>query len=144
MARETKTIEVSGRQYQIKHMPGTAARRLFHRLVRTAGPTLKTNIEQIVEVMTAEEKIGEAAAAAKLSGLFLDIVGAIPPDLEEALFSAFIPQCKWLNDGIPVDMIEEIFDDHFAGDVLGQDAWLIQCMKHNFLGFLSSERKPPS
>lgn len=145
MARETKTIEISGNKYDIKQLGGTAARRLFHRLMRTAGPKLANDIEQIAEIASNPAKIGEVKAAAKLSGLFINVVAAIPEDLEEALFSAFIASSKWLqSEELAVQLNVEIFDEHFAGNPLGQDAWLAQCMKHNFLGFLSSERNPPS
>jgi hypothetical protein len=145
MARETKTIEVGGNKYEIKQLGGTAGRRLFHRLMRTAGPKLANDVEQIAEIVTNPESIGEIKAAAKLSGLFINVIAAIPEDLEEAFFTAFISNCKWLqSEDLAVQLNVEIFDDHFAGNPLGQDAWLVQCMKHNFVGFLSSAPKQPS
>lgn len=148
MARETKTIEISGRKYEIKQLGATSARRLFHRLLRSAGPQLKDKIEEVTEVIsssTEDKKLDESKAAVQLGGLFIDVVQAIPENLEDELFERFLASCRWKqSEDLLVEMNQEIFDDHFAGNVLSQDAWLVECMKHNFLGFLSSGDNPPS
>ena len=160
MARKGQTVEIAGCKYQFTQLGAVEGKDFFHDLRKVALPALRSLLTGDIVKSIAEgdsqaldqiegEKLGE------LLGLVLSLFENMPKQLERDLCSAFARNCKICTAetaGAFIDIgdasVEHSrFDQHFAGEYLALQQWLIAGLRFNFAGFLGglgSSRAPAS
>jgi len=158
MAKKTEVVVIDGCRYEITQLGAEAGRGLYKKFVTCIGPLLREVVSgdtigelqgHIQGAAAADASTPEGVAKAEEAGLkalqllvplLIRAIETIPEPLFEELCATFAPECVVTvgktsgGDGIPLPL-DEVFDQHFAGNYTAMTQWLGHCVRVNgFLG----------
>lgn len=147
---ETETVEVGENTYQITQLGARQGRRMYHSLVQTVAPSLRSKLEDPKEIVKFAKAVSSiqsdgdgkvpVAEFASLVAVVLQAVESLPYDLFESLTTEFAKKCKVKQEGLFIDLgAGDLFDQHFAGKYSAMTQWFLACLKVNFADFLPSK-----
>jgi len=153
MGIKVKTVAIDGVQYQFTQLGAVEGKDFFHDLRKVALPAFRTLLTgDLVKVLAegdpkALENL-EASKVGELLGLVLSLFENMPKQLERDLTTAFAKNCKYANaetqhafvDLGDANLPNGIFDQHFAGEYLSLQKWLLVGLRFNFARFLGDLR----
>ena len=137
MGRKTETIQIGRDTYQITQLGAVDGLEIYHDLIRAVGPSIRSKLGSLSDLADESD---EEKTKANVGSLIIEIMENIPKELMRALRIEFTKTTKVKSGELMLQLSEgDLFDQHFAGRYSALTQWLIACLKHNFLDFLSSK-----
>lgn len=135
MARKQKSVVIDGNTYELSQLGAVEGRELVVLFVKVLG-----RFAPLIASAASAQK-AEGGAEAKALELAEEVAGAIqtldPKELEP-LWDAFSANAMVRSkDGKGRERLNEVFDDHFAGEYFAMVQFFIEAAKLNFGDFLS-------
>jgi hypothetical protein len=133
--RKQVNVTIDGFTYQLSQLGAVEGRELvvlFVKLLGRFAPMLASAVKS--SKGTSGDELSSSGVVAEIAGA----IGTLDPKELEPLWDAFARQAMVLGkDGKSRQPLNEVFDDHFAGEYFSMVRFFIEAAKLNFGDFLS-------
>jgi len=129
MARKTETVKVDETYYRIEQLSTTPGLKLYNQLAHVLGDAIR---EELKTGGSAEELMPR---------IMLRALTVIPEDMQIQLGVTFAACCQVKHGDMWLELNEDVYEQHFAGQLSHWTMWVLACLRVNFSDFLSRAKR---